>query len=233
LTAKVGSDQTPVTVKEITNYPFEESVTFEFSLPRAVAFPLQLRIPKWCREATVILNGETLQTEKSGQIVTINRIWKDHDKIVLQLPMEISTSSWGKNSRAIERGPLVYALKVGERWEKGTQEKEGDYFSVYPTEDWNYGIPSETIKNPKANLIVEIKPMPEKFLWNQESAPLEISAQARKIPNWKAVDGVAHQPVTDRTGVYKGEVGSEVSKIKLIPYGFTKVRIVAFPVIPD
>lgn len=39
------------------------------------------------------------------------------------------------------------------------------------------------------------------------------------------------EPVTDRTGVYKGRVEDEVKKITLVPYGFTKVRIVAFPVV--
>ena len=69
------------------------------------------------------------------------------------------------------------------------------------------------------------------FKWNLEHAPIEIVASAKKIPGWKAVDGVAHQPVTDRTGVYKGAVDNEVKKITLVPYGFTKVRIVAFPVV--
>jgi hypothetical protein len=53
----------------------------------------------------------------------------------------------------------------------------------------------------------------------------------KKIPNWKVVDGVAHQPVTDRTGIYKGEVANVVEQVKLIPYGCSKVRIVAFPVV--
>jgi hypothetical protein len=57
-----------------------------------------------------------------------------------------------------------------------------------------------------------------------------MTAQAKQIPSWKALDGVAHQPVTDRTGIYKGPVDEEVETITLVPYGFTKVRIVAFPV---
>jgi uncharacterized protein len=147
------------------------------------------------------------------------------------MPMEVSTSNWAKNSRTIERGPLVFALKLGERWEKGTQEKEGDYFSVYPTEEWNYGLLETIVKDPKANLKVTTRPMPAKFVWNQKVAPIEITATAKKIPDWKVVNGVAHQPVTDRNGVYKGNVDQEVVSIQLIPYGFTKVRVVAFPVV--
>lgn len=231
VTAPVGINKTEVTITESTNYPFEEDITFDFQMNRATQFPLKLRIPSWCKEAEVILNGKTLRTASGGQVISVVRVWENIDKLTLRLPMEVTTSSWGRNSRAIERGPLVYALKVGERWEKGTDEKEGDYLSVFPAEDWNYGLLQEIVKDPAKTLEVRKKPFPKTFKWNLEHAPIEIMAAAKKIPAWKAVEGVAHQPVTDRTGVYKGEVDTEVRKITLVPYGFTKVRIVAFPVV--
>jgi uncharacterized protein len=231
VTAHVGLGKIPVTITEVTNYPFDHQIQFEFTMKQTVNFPFKLRIPAWCKEAVVLLNGKVLRSAKGGQVISIKRVWENLDKVTLQLPMEVSTSSWGKNSRAIERGPLVYALKVNERWEKGTDEKEGDYFSVYPTEDWNYGLLQDVVKNPKENLQVNVKSLPKAFKWNLQSAPIEITASAKKIPGWKAVDGVAYQPVTDRTGVYKGTVDETVHKITLVPYGFTKLRIVAFPVV--
>jgi DUF1680 family protein len=230
LTTLVGN-KTPVTIKESTNYPFEEEITFDVSVTKAAQFPIQLRIPGWCQEGIVSLNGQQIQTGKGGQVVSIDRQWKNNDRLVLKLPMTVTTSNWAKNSRAIERGPLVFALKLGERWEKGTQEKEGDYFSVYPTNDWNYGLSENVVKNPTTEVAVTIKQMPEKFIWNQANNPVELVTLGKKIPGWKLVDGVAHQPVTDRTGIYKGEVAPESEKITLIPYGCTKVRVVAFPVV--
>jgi hypothetical protein len=144
--------------------------------------------------------------------------------------MQVSTSNWGRNSRTVERGPLVYALKLGERWEKGNDKNEGDYFSVYPTANWNYGLSVQNISDP-AKMQVSTKPLNGKFVWNQQHAPIEITATGRQIPNWKLVDGVAAQPVTDRDGQYRGTVSDTVHTITLIPYGFTKVRIVAFPVV--
>jgi DUF1680 family protein len=231
VTAQVGVTKTQVVINEVTNYPFDDQIQFELSMKGAVAFPLKLRIPSWCREAVVLLNGKTLKNARGGEIVTIERAWENLDKVTLQLPMEVTTSNWGRNSRTIERGPLVYALKLGERWEKGYDQKEGDYFSVYPTEEWNYGLLQEVVKNPKKNLVVQTKPFPKSFKWNLENAPIEIVAPAKKIPGWQAVNGVAHQPVTDRTGVYKGAVEGEEKKVTLVPYGFTKVRVVAFPVV--
>ncbi len=233
LTAEVGLAGVPVVINETTNYPFDDKIDFELATKKAVQFSFRLRIPSWCREAVVLLNGKVHRTATGGQVIEIQRLWQNLDKVTLQLPMEVTTSNWGRNSRAVERGPLVYALKVGERWEKGTDEKEGDYFSVYPTEDWNYGLLREAIKNPKQHLQVKTKAVPTDFKWNLASAPIEIIAPAKQIPGWKAVDGVAHQPVTDRNGVYKGLVDAEVKTITLVPYGFTKVRIVAFPVVPD
>ncbi|HET9487249.1 MAG TPA: beta-L-arabinofuranosidase domain-containing protein, partial [Chryseosolibacter sp.] len=232
LTTLVGGARTPVTVNEVTNYPFDDQIHFEVSTKKAVNFPLRLRIPSWCREAVVMLNGKVLQTAPGGKVITIKRLWENSDKVTLQLPMETTISNWGRNSRTIERGPLVYALKLGERWEKGTQEKEGDYFSVYPTEEWNYGLVDDIVSRPTETLEVKVKPFPKTFKWNLQHAPIEIIASAKKIPAWKEVNGVAHQPVTDRTGIYKGEVEKEVKRITLVPYGFTKVRIVAFPVVP-
>jgi uncharacterized protein len=230
LTTAIGHTQ--VVIKETTNYPFEDLITFDISIKKPLTFPMKFRIPSWCKEARMTVNGKDVHTFKGGELAAISREWKDKDKITLQLPMEVRTSGWGKNSKAIERGPLVYALKLGERWEKGNQEREGDYFSVYPTEDWNYGLLREQVNNP-ASMNITVKSIPANFKWDLQSAPIAITARAKKIPNWKVVDGVAHQPITDRTGIYKGEVEKEVKTITLVPYGFTKIRIVAFPVVPD
>lgn len=225
-------NSTAVRIRETTNFPFSDQIVFDFGLKGPVAFPLTLRIPGWCKEATVTINGENARTYGGGQLITINRSWRDKDQVTLRLPMELTTTNWGKNSRAIERGPLVYALKLGERWETGNEPTEGEYRSVYPAGDWNFGLIEDVVKNPVANLRVRSIEMKTPFVWNQEHAPIEIVAAAKKIPGWISVDGVAHQPVTDRNGVYKGPVDPKNVDITLIPYGCTKVRVVAFPIVP-
>jgi len=232
LTAKLGKDSLEVTINEVTDYPFDDLIRFDISARKEVAFPLQLRIPSWCKEATITLNGQKLRTEKGGQIVTIDRTWKNGDKLALQLPMQVTTSNWGRNSRVIERGPLVYALKLEENWQMGSEKTEGIYYSVFPKGEWNYGLLEAIVKDPAKNLEVKkVKPVTANFIWNLSNAPIEIIASAKKIPDWKILNGVAPQPVTDRTGIYKGQVDETVNKITLVPYGCTKVRIVAFPVV--
>lgn len=233
ITAKVGSNSSEVTINEVTNYPFEDVVNFEMTMKNSVVFPLQLRVPSWCKDATITINGVAFSKGQAGQIVTIERTWKNGDKVQLQLPMTVTTSNWGRNSRTVERGPLVYALKVEEKWEKATDEKEGDYYSVYPTTDWNYGLLEKIVHDPVANLQVKVvKPVTDKFIWNLANAPIEITATGKKIPGWQTIaDGSAPQPVTDRGGLFKGTVAQQEEKITLVPYGCTKVRVVAFPVV--
>jgi hypothetical protein len=231
LKTRLGKTNTEVGINERTNYPFSDEIAFEVSAKNAVRFAWQLRIPSWCAGAIISLNGKPLRNGKGGELITVNRVWNDKDKLVLKLPMQVSTSNWGRNSRAVERGPLVYALKLDERWEKGHDKYEGDYYSVFTTGNWNYGLSENIIADPLKNLQVKEKPMTGKFVWNLQHAPIEITATGRQIPNWTLSDGVANQPVSDRDGVYRGTVSDTVAHFTLVPYGFTKVRIVAFPVV--
>nr|WKN36078.1 glycoside hydrolase family 127 protein [Tunicatimonas sp. TK19036] len=233
VTATVGEDATEVTIREETNYPFEDEIRFTLNTSASVSFPWQLRIPAWCEEAIISINGEEVQREKGGEIVTLEQTWQDGDQVTLQLPMAVRTSNWGRNSRSVERGPLVYALKLNERWEKGHDEEEGDYFSIFPEDDWNYGLLKEVMENPTEHLEVkEVSEVTDDFVWNLANAPIEITAPARKIPEWKRVNDVAHIPVSDRSNTYRGEVAEEIEQITLVPFGCTKIRVVAFPLVP-
>jgi DUF1680 family protein len=232
LKTTVGENNTAIEIAERTNYPFEEKIRFEVKIATPVEFPFELRIPVWCKEARISVNGKKLSTEKGGQIVSINRVWSNLDKLEVEFPMEVTTTNWGKNSRAVERGPLVYALKIKERWEKGHQEQEGDYFEVFPESVWNYGLVHNAVVKPQEMLkIKSVKPVTNEFIWNQANAPFEITAPGKQIPGWVAIDGVASQPVTARDGVYKGKVSEKTEEMTLIPIGCTKIRIVAFPVV--
>jgi hypothetical protein len=232
VTAKLGKQNTEVTINEVTDYPFSDNITFEINCKKNAAFSMHLRIPAWCHEASVLINGEPLRKDSGGQVIIIGRVWKNGDKLTLRLPMKISTSNWGRNSRTIERGPLVYALKLSEQWQKNADEKEGEYFTVTTKDDWNYGLIDSVVLNPEQKVRVgDTTAVAENFVWNMANAPIELKTSGRKIPDWKIVNDVAPQPVTARDGLYMGRVEDEVKEISLVPYGFTKVRIVAFPVV--
>jgi hypothetical protein len=54
VTAKVG-DGTQVTIREETDDPFGETITFTLSMKNAVEFPLHLRLPRWCDSPQVAI----------------------------------------------------------------------------------------------------------------------------------------------------------------------------------
>ncbi len=126
---------------------------------------------------------KVIRSEKGGQVITVSRLWKNGDKLKLELPMEVQVSQWGSNSRAIERGPLVYALKLKEEWKKETDEQQGDYFTVHTRDAWNYGLVAEQLKQaPAAWKVQQLQPLKDDFVWDLQHAPIEIKVQAKKDP---------------------------------------------------
>ncbi|MBD3243498.1 MAG: glycosyl hydrolase, partial [Chitinivibrionales bacterium] len=94
-----------VTIVEETNYPFSEEITFQVRTAAPVAFGLTVRIPGWCRGATVYVNGvrRTLRTTP-GTFVTIRRTFANNDRITVRLPMRVKQTRWPKGGTGIEYG---------------------------------------------------------------------------------------------------------------------------------
>ena len=226
--AKVA-DGTEVNFTEETNYPFDDHIKFTLQTPRTITFPLHLRIPAWCKKATIKINGEIWNEPLGNQIIKINRKWRDKDVIELILPMQLETSRWFNNSVAVERGPLLFALRIEEDWKKvkGT-DKYGDYREVRPKTPWNYGILEEIIKNPETTIEINIKSNQSTHPWNIVNAPVILSLKAKRIPEWQLYNETAG-PLPYSTIRYLKE--NPVETVQLIPYGCTKLRISQFPVV--
>ncbi len=220
-----------LTIDEQTQYPFEDQIKFIVQPSKSSEFPIEFRVPIWCKEAIIHVNGKEIKREKGGQIVRIKRTWNKNDQVDLFFPNEITTKNWAKNSRSIEKGALIYALKIKEEVTKQIHPQEGEYLEIMPKSDWNFGLLKTTVTNPIPNTSFHTVPFPKDFKWNSMSSPFEITTLGKKIPDWKTQDGVAHQPITTRTGVYEGSVNKESETIHLIPFGFTRLRVVAFPVV--
>ncbi|MCG8699272.1 MAG: glycoside hydrolase family 127 protein [Bacteroidales bacterium] len=238
VTAKVG-EGISVQVNEETGYPFDEQIKFTLKIKdkkiKSVQFPMHLRIPKWCKMARVTINGKPHKDYEGNQVVVVDRDWKTGDVLVLELPMKIKTQRWYENSVSVERGPLVYALKIGERWEKTVFEKKvryGDYYEVFPTTPWNYGLKVENIKPAVINeqFVVVKRAMDGKYPWNLENAPIEIQTNAKRMNDWKEYNGNAG-PLPYSPGV-NGDYG-ESETVTLIPYGCTTLRIAEFPTVKE
>jgi len=90
--AKVA-DGVEVTIHEYTRYPFGDTVEFVLESPRAVRFPLALRIPGWCESPRLSINGEAQEIKAKPQsYLIVEREWKGGDRVKLELPMKITLS---------------------------------------------------------------------------------------------------------------------------------------------
>lgn len=238
------SERVKVKITEETFYPMSNEINFTLRIQDQkvdnVEFPFHLRIPGWCKNAKIEINSIAWANPKGGQIIKINRVWKSGDKVKVTLPMNITTSTWCENSVAVERGPLVYALKIGERWEKkevfDDPARFGEwYFEVFPTSKWNYGIMDfNPDKMEESFRLVEYADKQKlNFPWNQENAPVEIKVKAKEIKSWKLYNEMAGPLPFSRTvyGTNTNDITEE--EVTLIPYGCTTLRISEFPVIKE
>lgn len=226
-------------VTEETFYPFDENIRFTVSFPdrkvKSAYFPIRFRIPAWCVGAELKVNGERVGDPcGAGDLVTVRRTWAKGDVVTLDLPMSVECSRWFDSSAVIERGPLVYALRMNETWtRKQTAASEkvryGDwYYEVTSDSPWNFCLSGKTLKSVAENCTVIRNDVDASlYPWTLENAPLSIRIPARPMLDWKAYRGsVGQVQYFTQQG---GDLGAEQT-IELIPYGCTTLRIAEFPV---
>ena len=211
-----------VTIEEQTDYPFRETVNLEVKAAHPVTFPLALRVPAWAGEVTVAVNGSSVPGAKAGTFFRLEREWTNGDRVEIRFPMRVRLSTWYNNSIAVERGPLVYSLKIAESWHKIRQTGPAADWEVYPTSPWNYALAVDTSAPGNSFAVTENAIAPQPF--SPDSPAVELAAKASRLPEWQLVDDspgpLPVSPVVSRR---------LQESITLIPYGASKLRITAFP----
>ncbi len=231
VTAKVG-DALPVTISEDTDYPFGQSVEFRLTAPQPATFPLYLRIPRWCANPSVAVNGETVPLDSRPlAYAVLDRTWKDGDRLSLRLPMKVSVRKWAKNNNSVsvDYGPLSFSLKIGERYSRYGGTPAWPETEVFPTTPWNYGLVLDD-QDPAKSFEVVAKPGPVPLNpFTTESAPMELRVRAKKIAAWKQ-DSLGLVGKLQPSPVKSGE---PIETVTLIPMGAARLRISAFPVLGE
>jgi len=104
---------TPVEIHTDTMYPGEDAISITVSPATKKSFAVKLRIPSWCRTASLEVNGKSVETKPGADgYVKIERTWKPGDKIELNLKQEarlIAGDHKNQDKVAILYGPLVLA----------------------------------------------------------------------------------------------------------------------------
>ena len=231
------ADGTSVQIETVTDYPFGETITMTIDLEKTTSFPLWLRIPNWCEDATVTVNEEPIavQTNERG-FLRIERTWNSGDRVVLHFPMTprlergvdrsiplakdaVKTPFWGQYADAdlkeipytcVSLGPLLLAYPVPEKDENTPEENA----------HWQYAMDAKT---PVESLKVVRSPFPTKWNWPVD-APVKITVPAVQA-KWDYDPFAPKLPCGDEIQPMAEQ------EIQLVPYGCAKLRVSMFPVV--
>ncbi len=113
-----------VGVRQETGYPSFGHVVIHLDPSRPAMFPLQLRIPAWCKEAKITVNGRAVEGPcGGGRFFTLTEQWKSGDRVVLDMPMPwrlVRGRQRQAGRVAVMRGPLVLCLNPQQHEELAT-----------------------------------------------------------------------------------------------------------------
>jgi DUF1680 family protein len=117
-TAQLSIKGNSVALVQRTEYPWKGRVDIEVKPQSPESFSLFLRIPGWCREAEVLVNGEAFEEPaEPGKYLEVRRTWKPGDRVELLFPMPIERVAChpfvleNADRVVLRRGPLIYCVE--------------------------------------------------------------------------------------------------------------------------
>lgn len=215
-----------------TDYPFNDTV--EVAVSSKEEFPLHLRIPSWVEGAIITIDGGSPQKATAGAFYTVQV--GPASKVVLQMHNEIRiVTGYNDSSVSIHRGPLLFAMDIGQSVQSGPQHvamdegRDTQVGTYYPgfnqyqceaTKPWNMAL-NASLED--LQFVGMQGPLPHQP-FDPEGPPVHIKARGRQLPQWKEVNNSASPP--PMSPVYSAEPWQD---LVFVPFGATNIRMAQLP----
>ena len=229
-------------IQMVTNYPFGESIVLNINaMPNDEA--LKLRMPEWCEQYEVIINGTRMRLAPREGFFHIAREWQKGDVVELRLKMQPTLVKgteqfadfngtqpyWGimePASAEYEYSGFVDGGKYGLVtygplvFALNLQAKEGNYYELNE-ERWHefrYALNAHSLDEAE----VSFRDLPAYFRWGMDAAPIYIKVKADLI-DWEPDKGDPKLPVA------APKIKQHDVELNLVPMGFAPYRLAMFP----
>jgi hypothetical protein len=100
------ADDLVVTIDQVTDYPSTGRIELTIEPSRPSTFPIYLRVPRWCDQPRIVVNGD-------AAAATIEREWRAGDRVEIDFPMRwrfVRGRDLQAGRASLMRGPTVFTL---------------------------------------------------------------------------------------------------------------------------
>jgi DUF1680 family protein len=165
------SDGSRLAISQSSNYPYDGRVQLVIRAAPARVYSLRLRIPGWCQQATLLVNGVEQPVDSvTASFNEVTRIWQPGDRIELtmDLPVQLmaahSLVEECAGQVAVQRGPLIYCLEScdlppqtdllsamipgSSQWRMGDELGSWQFVRTLQSELWLDATPAHEVAQP-------------------------------------------------------------------------------------
>jgi DUF1680 family protein len=202
-------EKIPVKIKEETNYPFSDKISFIINTEKEIRFPLIIRKPHGCKIAQIKVPKTATIEEKSNHLLIINN-WNNEESVEITFDFEIqkivqpASKTVQNKGIYLKRGSLVFALPFEHKVDTVKEYNNSGFYryKIHTTNSkgWKYKINKNDQFEYK-----QLTKKPQDNFWETPSVLL--------------------------TGTLRNEKNEKVN-VSLVPMGSTIFRRVTFSVTP-